>query len=211
MAFVKLTNEENPKLGVSVDNALNYKDKDGNIKQREAKTALLDVIEEAGKVAAMDKGTVTFNAAIDGKYQNYFVNRDDKGNIKLRNSEDPYNKDATVYVNQVPKKDSEGYFYSINTNTKAGKDLVEGINLKTVEREGVESKYLKASVRLKNDELKAELTKKGKDHTAIISKDGIRIVKDSELSTTKAQETKEKAKEAKPKAQKQQKSQNIER
>mgnify|MGYP001018337531 CR=1 FL=1 len=210
MAFVKLTNEENPKLGVSVDNALNYKDKDGNIKQREAKTALLDVIEEAGKVAAMDKGTVTFNASINGKYENYFVNRDDKGAIILRNSEDPYNKDATVYINQVQKKDSEGHFFSINQNTKAGKDLIEGINLKKVEREGVDSQYLKASVRLKNEELKTELIAKGKDHTAILSKDGIRIVKDSELTAAKSQELKEKVKEAKPKAPKT-KSQDIER
>jgi len=210
MAFVKLTNEENPKLGVSVDNALNYKDKDGNIKQREAKTALLDVIEEAGKVAAMDKGTVTLNASINGKYENYFVNRDDKGSIILRNSEDPYNKDATVYVNQVPKKESEGYFYSININTKAGKDLIEGINFKKVEREGVDSQYLKASVRIKNEELKTELIAKGKDHTAILSKDGIRIVKDSELTAAKSQEPKEKVKEAKSKAPKT-KSQDIER
>ncbi len=197
MAFVKLTNEETPKLGVSVDNALNYQDKDGKVQQRQKATALLDVIEEAGKVAAMDKGTVTFNASINGKYENYFVNRDDKGSIILRNSEDPYNKDATVYVNQVQKKDSEGHFYAINTNTKAGKDLVESIDLKTVERENGNSQYLKASVRLKNEDLKAELISKGKDHTAILSKDGVRIVKDKELSKTQA---KEKTKEAKPKA-----------
>lgn len=198
MAFVKLTNEETPKLGVSVDNALNYQDKDGKVQQRQKATALLDVIEEAGKVAAMDKGTVTFNASINGKYENYFVNRDDKGSIILRNSEDPYNKDATVYVNQVQKKDSEGYFHVINTNTKAGKDLVENIDLKIVEREDGSSQYLKASVRLKNEDLKAELIAKGKDHTAILSKDGVRIVKDKELSKTR--EVKEKTKDAKPKS-----------
>lgn len=198
MAFVKLTNEETPKLAVSVDNALNYQDKDGKVQQRQKATALIDVIEEAGKVAAMDKGTVTFNASINGKYENYFVNRDDeKGSIILRNSEDPYNKDATVYVNQVQKKDSEGYFHAINTNTKAGKDLVENIDLKIVEREDGSSQYLKASVRIKNEDLKAELIAKGKDHTAILSKDGIRIVKDKELSKTQA---KEKTKESKPKA-----------
>ena len=196
MAFVNLTNEENPKLGVSVDNALNYKDKDGKVQQRQKATALLDVIEEAGKVAAMEKGTVTFNASINGKYENYFVNKDDKGTIILRNPKDPYNKDATVYVNQVQKKDNEGHFYSINTNTKAGKDLVEGIDLKTVEREGGNNQYLKASVRLKNEDLKAQLAAKGKEHTAILSKDGIRIVKDTEFSS-KSQEPKEKAKEAK--------------
>lgn len=196
MAFVKLTNEENPKLGVSVDSALNYKDKDGKVQQRQKATALLDVIEEAGKVAAMNKGTVTFNASINGKYENYFVNKDDKGTIVLRNPKDPYNKDATVYVNQAQKKEGEGHFYSINTSTKAGKDLVEGVNLKTVERDSGNSQYLKVSVRLKNEDLKAQLVTKGIAHTAILSKDGIRIVKDTELSS-KSQEPKEKAKEAK--------------
>lgn len=195
MAFVKLTNEDNPKLGVSIDNALNYKDKDGNLQQRQKVTALLDVIQEAGQVAAMNQGTVTFNAQVNGKYENYFVNRNDNGTIVLRNSEDVYNQDSTVYVNQV-KKENGGHYYFINTNNKAGKDLVEGINLKTVERENGKSDYLKVSVRLKNEDLKSELIAKGKDHIAIISKDGIKVVKDSELG---AKEPKEKAKEAKTK------------
>ncbi|MCR6588435.1 hypothetical protein [Campylobacter insulaenigrae] len=57
MAFVRLSNGNSSRLMVEVNNALNYKDtQTGEIKQRQIATALVDVIEEAGKVAGMDMG-----------------------------------------------------------------------------------------------------------------------------------------------------------
>jgi len=187
MAFIKLTNEDNPKLAVSVDNALNYKDKDGELKQRQKETALTEVIEEAGKVSAMNKGTVSLNVSVNGKYETYFVNRDEKNNIALRPAGDVYNKDKTIYCNSIAKENG-GHFYSINDKTEAGKALIDGLDTKVVETEHGRSEYVKASVRLKNDDLKAELVTKDKDHTAIVSKDGIKIVKDTDLQKSQTKE-----------------------
>lgn len=194
MAFVKLTNEKNPKLGVSVNNALNYQDKDGNLKTRQKETALTEVISEAGKVAAMDKGTVSMNISVNGKYNTYFVNRDEKHNIALRPAGDVYNKDKTIYCNLVQKDPSKlapnepTHFYAINDKTEAGKALIAGLDTKVVEGEHGKSEYIKVSVRLKNDDLKSELMTLDKDHTAIVSKDGIKIVKDTDLQKSRINE-----------------------
>lgn len=50
MAFGKLVND---KIVIDTNNALNYKNKEGDIQQRKVDTALIDVIKEAGQVAAM--------------------------------------------------------------------------------------------------------------------------------------------------------------
>lgn len=178
MAFVNLTKEENPKLGVSIDNALNYKDKDGKLAHAQKSTVLINAIKEAGQVAAMDQGTVTFNVSINGKYETYFVDnyeKEGKQSVVLRNAEDPYNKDQTIYLNKFQQH--EKTMYSINQETNAGKKALENVDLKEVKNEdGTTSQYIKASVRLKNDKLKDTLLKKGKDHTAILSKNGYKIV-----------------------------------
>lgn len=45
MAFGKLVND---KIVIDTNNALNYKNKEGDIQQRKVNTALIDVIKEAG-------------------------------------------------------------------------------------------------------------------------------------------------------------------
>lgn len=190
MALIELTNEENPKLRVKTNGALNYIDKTEGIKQRKPETALNEVIVEAGKVVGMDKGAVTLSVSTQGNYETYFVNKDDKNNIILRPADNPNDKERTVYVNSINKQDG-GYFYAINTKSPAGQNLVENLDVRTVEREGHDSAYIKATVMLKNDELKAELSQKGNGHTAILSKEGFRIVSNDELKKQTPQKEKE--------------------
>lgn len=126
MVFVKLTQEKNPKLAIQTNTSLNYKDKDGNIKQRKPETALLESIKEAGKVAAMEQGTVTLSAAINGEWKNYFVNRMQDYSIRLIPTDDSKNKDKIIYVNSFKTEEGK-YFYAINTKQEAGKTFVEGL------------------------------------------------------------------------------------
>lgn len=173
MAILELTNEKNPKVAVSVNNSLNYKNKDGETKKRNPSTALVDVIEEAGKVANMDKGTVLLSVSINGNYENYFVNKLEDKTITLKPANDPKDKENTIYMNAVDKKDADGYFYAINTNAEAGKKFVEGVDTTTNDKS--KSEYLKIRVSLSNEDIKKELTAKGPNHIAVLSKEGYRI------------------------------------
>ncbi len=208
MAFVELSKEKNPKLVVSVNNALNYKDKDGELKQRQAKSALTDVLVEAGKVAKMDKGKVMVSIEKNGKYETYFANK--MGNTNSIAFANANNKDDVIYLNAVDKNDGKGYFYAINDKAENGKELIEKIGIKEVQnQDNTKSSYVKATVRLKNDELKKELQEKGNNHIAILSKDEIRVILKDDLgkNTTskeavqqKPQKTEPKKKAFKPKA-----------
>ncbi|EAL9205244.1 hypothetical protein DYU70_08805 [Campylobacter coli] len=59
MAFGKLVND---KIVIDTNNALNYRSREGDIQQRKVDTALIDIIKEAGQVAAMEHGAVLFSA-----------------------------------------------------------------------------------------------------------------------------------------------------
>lgn len=182
MAFVKLTQEKNPKLAIQTNTSLNYKDKDGNIKQRKPETALLESIKEAGKVAAMEQGTVTLSAAINGEWKNYFVNRMQDYSIRLIPIDDSKNKDKIIYVNSFKTEEGK-YFYAINTKQEAGKTFVEGLETNT-SKDG-QSSYIKANIRLSNENIKQDLLNKGeqaKDYVAIVSKDGFHVVLEKDLT-----------------------------
>lgn len=75
MAFLELTKEEKPKLAVQVNNSLKYKDKDGNLQDRQKVTALIDIVREASSVAGMDKGAVMLSLNTENGFKNYFVNK----------------------------------------------------------------------------------------------------------------------------------------
>ena len=72
MAFLELTKEEKPKLAVQVNNSLKYKDKDGNLQDRQKVTALIDIVREASSVAGMDKGAVMLSLNTENGFKNYF-------------------------------------------------------------------------------------------------------------------------------------------
>ena len=59
MPILKLDNSEKPKLIVSTNNSLNYKDtKNGGIKERRADTAAIDAIKEAAATSGLEQGLV---------------------------------------------------------------------------------------------------------------------------------------------------------
>ncbi|OCR84604.1 hypothetical protein, partial [Campylobacter fetus] len=188
MAFVRLTNEKSPKLAIDCNNNLNYKNKAGEIKQRQAETALAEIIEEAGKVAAMELGVVTIGAKVDGAWKNYYVDRmQDSKNIVLKPTNSPQNKDTFVYVNSV-QRENGSYFYSINNQKEAGKKLIEGIGISEfTNKDNTKSYYVDAGARLSNENIKKELQEKGAGYLAIASKDGFRIVNEAEMFNQKKQ------------------------
>lgn len=181
MAFVKLTQEKNPKLAIQTNTSLNYKDKEGNVRQRKPETALTESIKEAGKVAAMEQGVVVFSAEVNGEWRNYFVNRMQDYSIRLVPTNDPKNTEKTIYVNSLKTEEGK-YFYAINTKQQAGKEFVEGLGT-NASKDG-QSTYIKANVRLANENIKHELLSKGenvRDYIAIVSKDGFSVVLEKDL------------------------------
>jgi len=187
MAFGKLIGKEGKeKLVIDTDNALLYKKEDGTLGQKEKTTAFTEVVKEAGKVVDMDKGTVLLSTKTEkGEYENYFVNKDKDNNIVLKNTDNPKDKSNFIYFN--PKqKDENSYYYQLSSSNGAI-EKVNNISIKEVKRNENNSLYLESSVTLANNDLKQELKEKGKNHTAIISKEGYKIVHNDNLHN-KAQE-----------------------
>ena len=110
MAFGKLVND---KIVIDTNNALNYRGKEGDIQQRKVDTALIDVIKEAGQVAAMEHGAVLFSAKVNEVWKNYFVNRDEKTHNIVLKPTNSQNRDDFIY----PKSQQENsYFFKKEMN-----------------------------------------------------------------------------------------------
>lgn len=185
MAFGKLVND---KIVIDTNNALNYKNKEGDIQQRKVDTALIDVIKEAGQVAAMEHGAVLFSAKINDEWKNYFVNRDEKTHNIVLKPTNSQNRDDFIYINS--NINEQGYFYyTINQKREAAKELIEGIGIiEHQNQDGTKSHYLETNVRLYNKELKQELKEKGNEFIAVISNAGIRIVNEAEMKAQKQEQ-----------------------
>lgn len=191
MAFIELSRGNNPKAMVKVNNALNYKDKEGEIKEKKIETALTEIVNEANKVVGMNKGTVVLTMQVKDEYKNYFVNKDEENNIVLKPASNPNDKDNYIYFNQKMKADNVHYYYKLSNANGADK-LIENIDINSIENKNkTKSSYLKVSVSLANDDIKEELIKKGAGHTAIVSKDGYNIVSNDELSKNNEAKKKE--------------------
>ncbi|CUU78966.1 cpp47 [Campylobacter hyointestinalis subsp. hyointestinalis] len=185
MAFIRLTNEKSPKLAIDCNNNLNYKNKAGEIKQRQAETALVEIIEEAGKVASMDVGVVTIGAKINNSWKNFYVDRQENKNIVLKPVDSAQNRDTFIYVNSI-QKNNGSYFYSINTQKEPGKKLVEGIGISEfTNKDNSKSFYVDCGARLANETIKKELLEKGNGYIAIVSKDNFRVVNEAEMFSQK--------------------------
>ncbi|WP_308400745.1 hypothetical protein [Campylobacter insulaenigrae] len=185
MAFGKLVND---KIVIDTNNALNYKNQEGELQQKRVDTALIDVIKEAGQVAAMEHGSVLFSAKIHGEWKNFFVNRDEKTyNIVLKPTNSK-NRDDFIYVNS--NVNEQGYFYyTINQKREAAKELIEGVGITEHQnQDGSKSHYLETNVRLYNEELKEELSKKGKEFVALIANGYIKVVNEAEMKAQKQQQ-----------------------
>lgn len=194
MAFGRLVNN---KIVIDTNNALNYKNKEGDIQQRKVDTALIDVIKEAGQVASMEHGVVFFSAKINDEWKNYFVERDEKThNIVLKPTNSQY-RDDFIYINSYTSE--QGYFYyTINQKREAAKELVDGVGIvEHQNQDGTKSHYLETNVRLHNEELKNELKEKGNGFIALISKAGFEVVNEAEMKAQKQQQQMQQTQEIK--------------
>ena len=193
MALGKLDKSKNPKVVIVTNSSLNYLDKENNLKQREPKTAALNVITEAANVAKMDLGTLQVSFKQGDEWKNYWIDVNEKNNNISLTPCNNADKNAIVYANAFAKENG-GYSYSFNEKSEAGKAFVEGLSVKTWvnEKEGRTSDFVESRVTLKNDELKKQLTDKGDGAIAVLSKNGFEIKLESELKTEKAQKTQEK-------------------
>lgn len=188
MALAKLDKSKNPKIVIVTNSSLNYLDKENNLKQREPKTAALNVINEAANVAKMDLGTLQVSFKQGDEWKNYWIDVNEKNNnVSLTPCND---KNAVVYVNAFTNENG-GYSYSFNEKNEAGKAFLENLSVKTWvnEKEGRTSDFVESRVTLKNDELKKQLTQKGEGAIAVLSKNGFEVKLESELKTEKAQQT----------------------
>ncbi|EPM5673584.1 hypothetical protein ACTNIO_001677 [Campylobacter jejuni] len=202
MAFGKLVND---KIVIDTNNALNYKNKEGDIQQRKVDTALIDVIKEAGQVAAMEHGAVLFSAKINDEWKNYFVNRDEKTHNIVLKPTNSQNRDDFIYINS--NINEQGYFYyTINQKREAAKELIEGIGIiEHQNQDGSKSHYLETNVRLYNEELKSELKEKGKEFVAVISNAGFEVVNEAEMKAQKQKQQMQQTQEIKEPEKKQDK------
>lgn len=194
MAFGRLVND---KIVIDTNNALNYKNKEGDIQQRKVDTALIDVIKEAGQVAAMEHGAVLFSAKINNEWKNYFVNRDEKTHNIVLKPTNSQNRDDFIYINS--NVNEQGYFYyTINQKRESAKELIEGVGITEHQnQDGSKSHYLETNVRLYNEELKSELKEKGKEFVAVISNAGFEVVNEAEMKAQKQKQQMQQTQEIK--------------
>ena len=130
MALAKLDNTEHQKIVLVTNSSTNYVTKDGETKQREPKTAALSMIAEAAVVAGYNVGSVTASFKQYGKWENYFVNKNQEaGTITLRPTKEPNNREGFVYVNPVATQDGRS-FYAFNEKSEVGKSFVQGLSTK---------------------------------------------------------------------------------
>lgn len=198
MAFGRLVND---KIVIDTNNALNYKNKEGEIQQRKVDTALIDVIKEAGAVAAMEHGSVLFSAKINSEWKNFFVNRDEKTHNIVLKPTNSKNRDDFIYINS--NTNEQGYFYyTINQKRESAKELIEGVGITEHQnQDGSKSHYLETNVRLYNEELKKELKERGGEFVAIISNAGIKVVNETEMKAQKQEQQRQQTQEIKEPAQ----------
>jgi len=174
MAIIELTKETKPQLAVQVNNSLKYMDKEsGELKDRKKETALIQVVKQALEVAKMNKGSVAISLNTENGYKSYFVKNNKQGDIVLTPMDEKLRGDKNNYLflnkNISIDNPDKHYFYTIDKSESAQK-LVDSIKLAQTDK----SDYLSVRVTLKNEELKAELSK-DKDLIATVGKDETKI------------------------------------
>jgi|GEM_PF-5132435 len=186
MSLAKLDNSKDPKIVIVANSALNYvADKEtGALGTKTPKTAAINIIREAGIVDGMDIGTVTVAFKNYGKWQNYFIDKNETtGTISLKPCDKPNDRESFIYVNAVHREDGKGIFYAFNEKTEAGRNFVQGLSTRNwTNEQGQVSSYVEGRATLKNDILKQEMLEKGDGHIAILSRNGFEVKLESELN-----------------------------
>lgn len=213
MSIVTATTNKNGKvdLVVNTENNLDWVNENtGKNGVREPATALTDVAREANNLVKMDQGNVSVSIQDkDGNYTTYYPRETQKGDIALmpsakdqaENGKEPiyFNKKYEMEDNGKVKRDPESdeplYYFSMNKDTDAAKNLLDNIKINEFERQNGEmGQSLATRVTLYNPELaKAmnEYQKAPDDQSktiAVISKEGIEIGTQREFSARKEAE-----------------------
>lgn len=181
MSLAKLDNSQDPKIVLVTNSAINYAAADGETKQRSPKTAALDMIKEGATVSGFNLGTVTASFKQYGKWENYFLNKNQEtGSITLRPASNPNERENFVYVNPITTQDGKSY-YAFNEKSEAGRNFVQGLSTKEWQNDkGEKFDYVEGRVTLKNDGLKEQLKAK-ENQIAIISRNGFEVKNEADL------------------------------
>ena len=214
MSIVSTTTDKNGKqsLVVNTENNLDwYNLNTGQSGIREPATALTDVAREANNLSKMDAGKVAISIQDkEGNYSTYYPRETDRGDIALMPSstdqidkgKEPiyFNKKYELQDNGKVKRDDKTdeplYFYIMNKDTDAAKDLLANIKINEFTRQNDQPGFSIATrVSLHNPDLLKEINEYQKtpdDNSktiAVISKDGIEIATQKEFSERKAEKT----------------------
>ncbi len=192
MAFIELTKEEKPKLAIQTNTSLHYKKEDGSLGDKTPKTALITAVRAAGEVAAMGKGPVTFAINTEKGYSNFFVNRNDKGDIVLAPTDDKLRGDKDSYltfVKTVDQNNTDRHYFVMKDNA-ASQNILNTMKIVTTDK----SSYIDVRATLKNDAIKEQLISLAKTQdekfSAIIGRDSLQYTSASD-SNAAANEMKE--------------------
>lgn len=189
MAIAKL--DSNQRVVLNSDSQMDYVSKANEQKLMAAKTAAINVIENAleAKNMGVDKLNVSFKQSVDGaepKWQSYFINMQKNGNVSLK----PFNSDVKdgsdlIYFNKV-EKDGKS-FLMLNEQNEAGKNFTNSLTTNTwQDKNGNEHTSLTARVNINDENLKQALLDKGDGAYAVISKEGISVTNKQEQEAAKA-------------------------
>ncbi len=189
MAIAKL--DANQNVVLNSNSQMDYVTKADEKKLMAAKTAAINVLEEAiqAKSLGIEKLNVSFKQSIDGaepKWQSYWLNVQKNGNVSLKplNSEIQDGSDL-IYFNKV-EKDGKS-FYMLNDQNAAGKNFVGSLTTSNwQDKEGNEHTNLAARVNILDKDLKQALIDKGEGAYAVISKEGVSVTTKQEQNAAKA-------------------------
>lgn len=189
MAIAKLDTNQNVVL--NSNSQMDYVTKADEKKLMAAKTAAINVLEEAiqAKSLGIEKLNVSFKQSIDGaepKWQSYWLNVQKNGNVSLKplNSEIQDGSDL-IYFNKV-EKDGKS-FYMLNDQNAAGKNFVGSLTTSNwQDKEGNEHTNLAARVNILDKDLKQALIDKSEGAYAVISKEGVSVTTKQEQNAAKA-------------------------
>ncbi|NDJ28059.1 hypothetical protein DMB95_09290 [Campylobacter sp. MIT 12-8780] len=183
MALAKLDNSQYQNIVLVTNSALNYVTKDGETKQREPKTAALNIIHDAAAVEGMGAGNVSASFKQYGKWENFYINKNkETGTITLRPTKTPKDASTFVYINPVVTEEGKT-FYAFNEKTEAGRSFTQGLSARDWQKDQNSEvlSYVEGRATLKNDELQAALKEKGPGYIAVISNSGIEIKSEADL------------------------------
>lgn len=216
MSIIQL--DKNQNLMASVENELDYINKDGVKAIKNVETAITQVVREANSLVKNNAGNVFVSIQDKNEqYATYYPREVQNGGaiVLMPSGRDQAEKNkGPIYFNKVYETDEKGflkvnektgeplYFYSINKESPAAKDLIDNIKVNEFQRQdGSLGQSISMRVGLNNPELAQSITEFQKaphdksKTVAVISYEGVRITTMQTLSDEKKIKEAQKAQE----------------